>query len=316
MGSAHRVLHDMRMAPHRMKTPETGATVYVDRQLAQIPVVTGAGAFTLTLAQPTKAGLVATVNLDTDGGGDCTLTVTGGYNADADTAIVLGDAGDFVTFLSVKVGASYYWRVLAQEGTDAAVEDITVDTLTAAAATLTTATVTTATVTTLNAPAVAAEHGAGAIGSGVAPVTTRRTENGTIITEIKIDLTGLASVATADDIIGLAAETPPAFIGKNDVAKNGIIYRVEMACLETPATGDDDINLVTGSAADEHVDDAVTGAAVIINGGDQVGGMVTVNNAPALTANHYFYLTAGTGDAGTYTAGQLIIRLYGHSLLA
>jgi hypothetical protein len=294
-----------------MVTPKTGDTVYVDRQLAQIPVTTGAGAFTLTLAQPTKAGLVATVNLDTDGGGDCTLTVAGGYNADADTAIVLGDAGDFVTLLSVKVGASCYWRVLAQEGTDAAVEDITVDTLTAADATLTAATV-----TTLNAPAVAAEHGAGAIGSGVAPTTTRRTENGTIITEIKIDLTGLASVATADDIIGLAAETPPAYIGKNDVAKNGIIYRVEMVCLETPAAGDDDINLVAGSAADEHVDDAVTGAAVIINGGDQVGGMVTVNNAPALTADHYFYLTAGTGEAETYTAGQLMIRLYGHSLLA
>jgi hypothetical protein len=166
------------------------------------------------------------------------------------------------------------------------------------------------------AAAAAAEHGAGAIGTGVAPVTYRRTVGGVIITDTKIDLTGLASVATADDIIGLAASTPPAFIGRNVVATNGVIFSVEMKCLETPAGGDNDINLVSGSAADEHVDDAVTGANVIINGGDWVAGMQVVSNVPKITANHYFYLTAGTGDtAAAYTAGQYIIRTYGHPLL-
>ena len=53
--------------------------------------------------------------------------------------------------------------------------------------------------------ASSAEHGAGAIGTAVAPATYRWTENGVIITQIKIDLTGLASVATANDVIGLAA---------------------------------------------------------------------------------------------------------------
>ena len=307
--SAHRVLHDMYMSPYRMVAPKTGATVYVDRQLAQIPVTTGAGAFTLTLAQPTKAGLVATVNLDTDGGGDCTLTVAGGYNADADTAIVLGDAGDFVTLLSVKVGASCYWRVLAQEGTDAAVEDITVDTLTATAATIAAASVAAVT----RGAAVDAEHGAGAVGTGVAPATYRYTRDGDIITDIEIDLTGLASVATGDDVIG---KTGAAFIGRNVVAKNGIIYKMELICLETPAGAgaDTDINVVANAAADLEKDGA-GGTTYGVNGGAQAAGQVVENLVQGLTANHYFYLTAGTGSAGTYTAGQLIVRMYGRPLL-
>jgi len=174
----------------------------------------------------------------------------------------------------------------------------------------------TLTAASIISPTVTAEHGAGAIGSAGAPVTSRRTQDGTIITEIKIDLTGLASVAAANDIIGLAASTPPAYIGKYVAATYGIVYRVEMICLETPATGDDDINLVAGSDGTEHVDDAVTGAAVIINGGDQAAGKSVVNDAPAITDARWLYLTCGTGGAATYTAGQLIIRLYGHPLLS
>ena len=160
------------------------------------------------------------------------------------------------------------------------------------------------------------EHGAGAIGTARAPTTHRRTENGTIITEIKIDLTGLASVAAADDIIGLAASTPPAYIGKHVVANNGIVYRVEMICLELPTTGDDDINLVSGTDGTERVDDAVTGAAVVINGGTWAAGTMIINNVAALGADRWLYLTSGETTADMYTAGMFIIRLYGHALLA
>ncbi len=112
--SAHRVLHDMHNAPYLMSDPGASGTITVDRQFANVPVVTAA-AEARTLAQPTKAGLYCTVVLDTDGG-DCTLTVTGGYNAAGSTSITLDDAGDFVTFQSIKVGASYYWRVADEEG--------------------------------------------------------------------------------------------------------------------------------------------------------------------------------------------------------
>lgn len=108
--SSHRILHDAFRAPFRMTDPGASGTITVDRDRAVVPVVT-ATAESRTLAQPTKAGLICTVELDTDGG-DLTLTVTGGYNQAAATSLTLGDAGDFVTFISIKVGASYYWRVL------------------------------------------------------------------------------------------------------------------------------------------------------------------------------------------------------------
>jgi hypothetical protein len=161
------------------------------------------------------------------------------------------------------------------------------------------------------------EHGAGAIGSGgINRLYRYNLPNGDICTEIQIDLTGLTSKNTQDDIIGLATGGA-AYITRNVVATNGVIYRVEMACLETPVGGDNDINLVAGSAATDAYDGAVTGAAVILNSGDWTLGMQVVSDVPHIPANHYLYLTAATGDtAAAYTAGMYVIRLYGHAVLA
>lgn len=160
----------------------------------------------------------------------------------------------------------------------------------------------------------AQECGAGAIGTGAAPVTYRYALNGSIITEIKMDLQGLASVATANDVIGLAAGGV-AYIGQNVVATNGIIYKIELICLETPTGGDNDVNVVVNSSASLAYDGA-GGTTYGVNGGDAVAGQVVQNLVQGLTANHYFYLTAGTGDtAAAYTAGQFLIRLHGHPVL-
>lgn len=166
----------------------------------------------------------------------------------------------------------------------------------------------------LTPAAETAEHGAGAIGTAAAPTTYRWVENGVIITRIKIDLTGLASVATANDVIGLAAGGA-AYIGRNVVATNGIIFKTEFSCIETPAGGDNDVNVVRNSSGTlEH--DGAGGTDYISNSGDLLAGQTIQNLVPAVTANHYYYLTAGTGDtADTYTAGQYILTTYGHALL-
>jgi hypothetical protein len=162
--------------------------------------------------------------------------------------------------------------------------------------------------------AVTAEHAAGVIGTAAAPATYRWTESGVIITQFKIDLTGLASVATANDVIGLSAGGV-AYIGQNVVATNGIIFAMELACLETPAGGDNDVNVVANSSGALAYDGA-GGTTYGINGGDAVAGQVISNTVQGLTANHYFYLTAGTGDtAAAYTAGQFIVTWFGHPLL-
>jgi len=115
--SAHRTLKDMYRAfesagPGRLADPGSAKTITFN-MYGQICSVNTTGGGTRTLAQPDRPGLIETICLDTDGG-DLTLTVTGGYNQDADTVMTFADAGDFVTFISIKVGSSYYWRVLAK----------------------------------------------------------------------------------------------------------------------------------------------------------------------------------------------------------
>jgi len=127
--SGHNVLHNLYKAPFVVAHSTASGTLNVDRY-GVVFAVTTATAEARTLAQPTKAGLLCTVVLDTTAG-NLTLTVTGGYNADGDTSITFADAGDFVTFLSIKVGTSYYWRAIAQEGTNVALETFAVDVLTA-----------------------------------------------------------------------------------------------------------------------------------------------------------------------------------------
>lgn len=161
-------------------------------------------------------------------------------------------------------------------------------------------------------PECDAEHGDGAVGTAFAPRTYRWIENGRIITEIEIDLTGLDSSGSANDVIGLDGSTG-AYIGRNVILTNGVIHRVEMTCLEVPTGGDADVILVQGSEDDEAFDDTVANTASVADGtGDWALGETIVNNAPALTTNYYLYLTQGGSDNAVYTAGQFLIRLFGH----
>lgn len=161
----------------------------------------------------------------------------------------------------------------------------------------------------------AAEHGAGAIGTAVAPKTRRWTDRGVIVTQTTFDLTGLASVATANDVIGLSAGGA-AYIGRNVVATNGVIFKVELSCIETPAGGDNDVNVVANSSAALAYDGA-GGTTYLSNSGDLLAGQTIQNLLPALTEGDYYYLTAGTGDtAAAYTAGMYVLTTYGHAALS
>lgn len=169
---------------------------------------------------------------------------------------------------------------------------------------------------TLTTTVAAAEHGAGAIGTAATPKTRRWTERGVIVTQTTFDLTGLASVATANDVIGLAAGGA-AYIGRNVVATNGVIFKTTIAVLETPAGGDNDVNLVTSSNAALAYDGAGGTTYLVGDLGDLLVGKSVENLVPALTEGDYYYLTAGTGDtAATYTAGMYVLTTYGHAVLA
>lgn len=132
-------------------------------------------------------------------------------------------------------------------------------------------------------------------------------------TTIVIDLTGLNSGGTADDIIGDAA-AGDCTLGQITAAVNGTIFAIRMTCLETPATGDDDIDLWSADE-DSGVEDtpvtSLSNQVQLTDGGDLTSGTV-VGIIGVPVADQYLYLAGKTGDLNaTYTAGKLLIELWG-----
>jgi len=182
-----------------------------------------------------------------------------------------------------------------------------------------------ATVTTLTATgavlkgATATEHGAGAVATSFAPVTRRSTSNGVITTKIHFDLTGLGGKGgAANDVLGLPAGGN-AFIGRNVVGTNGVIYRAELACIELAAAASGsatvDIDVATNTSGTIAYDGA-GGTAKLFNTGGMVAGQELSNITPAITANDFFYLVEADTAAtdGVYSGGQFVLTLYGHAV--
>ena len=160
--------------------------------------------------------------------------------------------------------------------------------------------------------------GAGLIGTGPAPKAYRRTENGVITTTYKIDLTGLTGKGTiADDCIGLKTGAADSYFDQYTIAAHGVIFKVEMHYLETPAGCGTltEIDLSANAAAKEY-DEAV--GDVFLDSGLTAAGKTAQALLPGIVADHYMHLVEGNtnGDDTVFTAGQLIIKLYGHAALA
>jgi len=143
-------------------------------------------------------------------------------------------------------------------------------------------------------------------------------ENGGIITTtIMIDLTGLSSSTTDLDVIGQG--TDAAHIGQITEARNGTILGGTMTCLETPVGGVTDIDLYAapeGTGAFDSASTALTEAIILTSGAAWAEttssiGAVSITGIPA--AGDYLYLMGGAaGTAAAYTAGILLITLYGY----
>ena len=141
--------------------------------------------------------------------------------------------------------------------------------------------------------------------------------NGEIVTTIIVDIGGGSIVSSSDagDVIGENG-VANSYITKLTSAVNGIVYKAEMACLELPTTGDADINLTANTSGTIAEDaDGESGGVVLINAGTHaVGKNIVSTSGTTFTAglvNYYLYLTHGGTTAGTYGAGQFIIKLYG-----
>ena len=165
----------------------------------------------------------------------------------------------------------------------------------------------------LDANTMATEAGTGITGgTGTIYRSSVIREGGIIKTSILIDLTGLRSTASGD-IIGVDGTSNVCHIGQITAARNGTILAGRMTCFEAPAGGDADINVHSATEGTGVEDGAISGLTetLLVDSGDlAVGTIVTFTGVPA--ADEFLYLTLGSTTNADYTAGKLLIELFGY----
>ena len=131
-------------------------------------------------------------------------------------------------------------------------------------------------------------------------------------TTIMIDLTGLRSTA-AGDIIGKDG-SGIAYIARVTTSDQGVVFGVTMQCLETPAGGDPDINLHSATEGTGVEDTPISNLTetLIINSGDLTAGSLVAGGD--IAADQYLYLTAGATTDADYTAGRILLTIFGYDV--
>lgn len=136
-------------------------------------------------------------------------------------------------------------------------------------------------------------------------------------TEIFIDMDGLHSTNTDDDIIGVEG-VGAASLGQMSVAKNGEIVWGVMTCLEIPAGGQPDVALWAADEATGVEDTLITALTndteLVQSQGDGTawvtGDIITIPVFPG--DSQYLYLVSdGAITDGEYSAGKFLIEFWG-----
>lgn len=133
------------------------------------------------------------------------------------------------------------------------------------------------------------------------------------VTEILVEIDGLVSAATDNDVIGDSGGAAAAHIGRIAVAESGTILAGVMECIEAPVGGELDIDLYADSSLVAQSADGTTDTALLETGANWTAGLRKV--LTGVPANlDYLYLTVGTASSPTgaeYTAGIFKITFYG-----
>ena len=146
--------------------------------------------------------------------------------------------------------------------------------------------------------------------------------NEEFITTILIDIEDLYCTDTRSGTIGENSGTN-SYITRLSTDVNGVVYKAEMGCIETPAGTDaeTDIVLAAISAAPDTGDDVTrdSGYQVLVD----LGAAWSIGKSmdAGLSTNYgdlndkYLFLHGGASSArgGQYTAGKFVIKLYGYN---
>jgi hypothetical protein len=143
---------------------------------------------------------------------------------------------------------------------------------------------------------------------------------GIIQTTVLVDLAqGAGSAAGANDVIGTENVTDAggAYIAELSDGVNGVLFAVKYSCVELPAGGGTDIDLVFSATSTNAQDDAVTSGTILVNNAANTLGESATTAAGATViaggtnALPYVYLTNVDTTNAAYTAGKLVITFYG-----
>ena len=142
--------------------------------------------------------------------------------------------------------------------------------------------------------------------------------NGETVTTLLIDIEGMKSMNDEGDVIGITGTASSSLMQWN-TAVNGILYKLEMTCLEAPTGGTEDIDLRSGTPGGTTYDGDGSGfAALLAAGGDwSLGKRLGTDGANGtqtqIGANldHIYLVSGDAGTDGIYTAGKFIIKMYG-----
>jgi hypothetical protein len=165
-------------------------------------------------------------------------------------------------------------------------------------------------------PVLATEQGTGiSTATGGAYTSTVNRTGNIIHTQIFIDITGLSgSTDAAGDIIGVTGAAN-CHLGQITLAENGLLFAGSITCVETPGTGEKDIDIYSvdedSGTEDVAIGTLTAGVALKVSAADWAAlGSFAFTGVPV--ADQYIYLPTGDTAGGTYTAGQFMIELYGY----
>lgn len=178
------VLQRMLECEKRIPDPGASGTIVVDRDMG-ICALTTTGAEARTLPAPADIGIRLSLCLEVDGG-DCTLTVTGGYDEAGSTTMVFNDTGDSVNLISVAEGLrTYVWRVMSYDGVTGPTQTMGSLTLAGALSVGTTSTLTGAVTAASSVKSTSPTAGIG-YGTGAGGTVTQATSKTTGVTLSKV----------------------------------------------------------------------------------------------------------------------------------
>lgn len=150
-------------------------------------------------------------------------------------------------------------------------------------------------------------------GTGTIYQTSVTNHGGLITTRILVDLTGLRSTASGD-IIGVDGTASVCHLGQITAAVNGTVVAGRIKCFETPAGSTNDIDLYSateGTGVEDTAISTLTETQLVNAGAHSAGSEDILTALPA--ADEYLYLVAGATLDADYTAGILMIELWGYS---